>query len=164
VAVYLKVSLKRFHAIEVTRIAIGNQKLVYALIANKKFRHPYGKSSIAYIGTTKKGIHRVASSVAYRAEDIPDRLPRRSQAGRFFQRIGPPFSCRHRPAPSSQIALTLSARGGASFDLSACRVPIPSGDLRKPFVGRRSALCGFSEALRSRLRAVAPSAIRAFVP
>lgn len=67
---YLKVSLKRFHAIEVTRIAIGNQKLVYALIANKKFRHPYGKSSIEYVGTTKKGIQRVASSVAYRAEDI----------------------------------------------------------------------------------------------
>jgi hypothetical protein len=44
--------------------------LVYALTADKKFPHPYGKSSIAYIGTTKKGIERVASSVAYRAEDI----------------------------------------------------------------------------------------------
>jgi hypothetical protein len=70
VARYLKVSLKRFQAIEVTRIAIGNQKLVYALIADRKFGHPYGKSSIAYIGTTKKGIRRVASSVAHRAEDI----------------------------------------------------------------------------------------------
>jgi hypothetical protein len=70
VARYLKVSLKRFQAIEVTRIAIGNQKLVYVLIADRKFRHPYGRSSIAYIGTTKKGIRRVASSAAHRAEDI----------------------------------------------------------------------------------------------
>jgi hypothetical protein len=67
---HLKVSLKRFHAIEVTRIAIGNQKLVYALIADRKFSYPHGKSSVAYIGTTKRGIERVASSVAYRAEDI----------------------------------------------------------------------------------------------
>jgi len=67
---HLKLSLKRFHAIEVTRIAIGNRKLVYVLIANKKFRYLNGKSSIAYIGTTKKGIRRVASSVASRAEDI----------------------------------------------------------------------------------------------
>ena len=67
---HLKVSLKSFHAIEVTRIAIGNQKLVYALIADRKFRHPYGRSSIAYIGTTKRGFERVAGSIAYLAEDI----------------------------------------------------------------------------------------------
>ena len=67
---HLKLSLKRFHAIEVTRIAIGNQKLVYALIADRRFQYPHGKSAVAYIGTTKKGIRRVASSVAYRAEDI----------------------------------------------------------------------------------------------
>ncbi len=60
-AKHLKVSLKRFHAIEVTRIAIGNQKLVYVLIANRKFHYTNGKSSVAYIGTTKKGIRRVAS-------------------------------------------------------------------------------------------------------
>ena len=67
---YLKVSLKRFHAIEVTRIAIGNQRLVYVLIANRKLRYRYGMSSVAYIGTTKKGIRRVASSAASHAEGI----------------------------------------------------------------------------------------------
>jgi hypothetical protein len=67
---HLKPSLKRFHAIEVTRIAIGNRKLVYVLIANKKYRYRLGKSGVAYIGTTKKGIRRVASSVAHHAEDI----------------------------------------------------------------------------------------------
>src|SRR6266540_4286933 len=66
----LKLSLKRVHAIEVTRIAVGNQKLVYVLIADRKFSYPYGKSAVAYIGTTKKGIERVASSAAQRAEDI----------------------------------------------------------------------------------------------
>jgi hypothetical protein len=67
---YLGVSLKRFHAIEVTRIAIKNEKLVYVLKANRKLTYPHGKSSVAYIGTTKKGIRRVASSAASHAEDI----------------------------------------------------------------------------------------------
>jgi hypothetical protein len=69
-AKHLKLNLKRFHGLEVTRIAIGNQKLVYVLIANKKYRYLNGKSSVAYIGTTKKGIRRVASSAAYHAEEI----------------------------------------------------------------------------------------------
>jgi len=67
----LGVSLKSEHAIEVTRLAIGNQKLVYILIANKKFPYPHGrKSAIAYIGTTRKGVERVAGSAAQRAEQI----------------------------------------------------------------------------------------------
>ena len=69
-AKYLKTSLKRSHAIEVTRIAVGNQKLVYVLTANRKLPYPHGKSPVAYIGTTKKGIRRVASSAASHAEDI----------------------------------------------------------------------------------------------
>ena len=56
---HLKPRLKRFHAIEVTRIAVGNRKLVYVLIANKKYRYRLGKSALAYIGTTKKGISRM---------------------------------------------------------------------------------------------------------
>jgi hypothetical protein len=67
---HLKVSLKKFHALEVTRIAIGNQKLVYVLTANRKFPYLNGKSSVAYVGTTEKGIRRVASSAASHSEDI----------------------------------------------------------------------------------------------
>src|SRR5262245_30590068 len=70
----LNLSLKRVHAIEVTRIAVGNQKLVYVLVADRKFSYPYGKSVVAYIGTTEKGIERVASSAAERAEDILSRF------------------------------------------------------------------------------------------
>ncbi len=62
----LGVSLKSEHAIEVTRLAIGNQRLVYILIANKEFAYPHGrKSAIAYIGTTTKGVERVAGSAAH---------------------------------------------------------------------------------------------------
>ena len=70
----LKLSLKRVHAIEVTRIAIGNQKLVYVPTADRKFAYPHGKSAVAYIGTTEKGIERVASSAAHRAESILSRF------------------------------------------------------------------------------------------
>jgi hypothetical protein len=67
----LSLSLKRQHAIEFTRIAIGSPKLVYILIADKKLSYSHGlKSAIAYIGTTKKGVVRVAASAAYWAEDI----------------------------------------------------------------------------------------------
>lgn len=67
----LNLSLKSQHALEVTRIAIGNEKLVYVLIANKKFRYPHGRTSaIAYIGTTKRGVARVAGSAAERSEEI----------------------------------------------------------------------------------------------
>jgi hypothetical protein len=67
----LKLSLKPSPAIEVTRVAIGNQKLVYVLIANKKFAYAHGKkSAVAYIGTTKNGVTRVAGSAAERAEEI----------------------------------------------------------------------------------------------
>lgn len=67
----LNLSLKGQHALEVTRIAVGNQKLVYVLIADKTFSYPHGrKSAIAYIGTTKKGVARVAGSAAERAQEI----------------------------------------------------------------------------------------------
>lgn len=67
----LKVSLKPDHAIEVTRIATDSQKLVYVLVANKRFGYEHGqKSAVAYIGTTKNGVARVASSAANWAEEI----------------------------------------------------------------------------------------------
>lgn len=64
------VSLKREHAVSVTRVAIGNEKLAYVLVADKRLVYKSGRSRIAYIGTTKRGIARIAQSVAARAEDI----------------------------------------------------------------------------------------------
>lgn len=66
----LTVSLKRRVALSASRVTIGKDKLVYVLICDKKIRYPFGKSKIAYIGTTEKGISRIALSVAYRAEEI----------------------------------------------------------------------------------------------
>lgn len=66
----LNLSLKRDAAVSATRVSIGKAKLVYLLIADKKLKYKSGKSRVAYIGTTKKGISRISQSVAARAEDI----------------------------------------------------------------------------------------------
>jgi hypothetical protein len=57
-------------ALVVTRSAIETKQLVYVLVADKKVRYPNGRSNIVYIGTTKKGLARVASSAAFRAVSI----------------------------------------------------------------------------------------------
>ena len=66
----LTVSLKRDEALRATRVSIGKNKLVYVLVADKRIKYSGGKSRIAYIGTTKNGVTRIAQSVAFRADDI----------------------------------------------------------------------------------------------
>src|ERR1035441_5258254 len=66
----LAVSLKRDEALRATRVSVGRSKLVYLLVADKRLKYEKGKSRIAYIGTTKKGVARIAQSVAARADDI----------------------------------------------------------------------------------------------
>ncbi len=66
----LNVSLKKQSAMHVNRIALDALKLVYVICANKPIVYRLGKSPIAYIGTTKNGIDRVAQSAAYRAGDV----------------------------------------------------------------------------------------------
>lgn len=66
----LTVSLKRDPALTATRVTIGREKLVYVLVADKRLEYETGKSRIAYIGTTRNGASRVASSVASRAYEI----------------------------------------------------------------------------------------------
>jgi len=66
----LRISLKREPAMEVNRSSIDDLKLVYAICADKKIRYPEGRSRVVYIGTTTKGISRVAVSAAFRSEDI----------------------------------------------------------------------------------------------
>ena len=63
-------SLKELPALEMTRTAIGDQKLVYVLLTDKAFEYPHGgKSCVAYIGTTKNGIARLAGSAAAKATE-----------------------------------------------------------------------------------------------
>lgn len=57
-------------AITITRTAYAASELVYIAYANKPLRYEHGDSRIAYIGTTKNGVWRVASSAAWKAEDL----------------------------------------------------------------------------------------------
>ncbi|MBI2898704.1 MAG: hypothetical protein HYY17_00820 [Planctomycetes bacterium] len=57
-------------ALEVWRTSIGQNRLVYLLLADKRLKYLHGRSHVAYIGTTKKGVARIAASAAYRAEEI----------------------------------------------------------------------------------------------
>jgi len=66
----LSVSLKSKHAMQVTRVSVGRKKLVYVILAKKALKYPWDKSRIVYIGTTKKGVARIAQSVAARAHDV----------------------------------------------------------------------------------------------
>jgi hypothetical protein len=66
----LTVSLKSKYAMQVTRISIGKKKLVYLILVKKALRYHWGRSRIAYIGTTKRGVGRIAQSAAARAETI----------------------------------------------------------------------------------------------
>ena len=66
----LSVRLCPVHAMTVTRVSLGDSKLAYAILANKPLKYRFGKSRIAYIGTTKKGIARFAVSAAGKAENV----------------------------------------------------------------------------------------------
>jgi hypothetical protein len=63
-------SLKRQAALVASRVSVGRDKLCYILVADRKLTYPNGRSAIIYIGTTKRGINRVAGSVADRADNI----------------------------------------------------------------------------------------------
>lgn len=93
-----KLSLKRGEAMTATRVSVGKAKLVYLLCADKKLIYPKGKSRIAYIGTTKKGVSRIAQSVATRA----DKLLRLPGVHSFHARI---VTCRPRQRVKTWIKL-----------------------------------------------------------
>jgi hypothetical protein len=65
----VKVSLSSEAVITLGHKAIRSDRCVYVLVTNKHVKYRNGKSRIVYIGTTKRGVRRVASSVAHRAED-----------------------------------------------------------------------------------------------
>ena len=54
----------------INRTAFRDNKLVYIARANKKLRYRLGRSRIAYIGTTRKGARRIASSAASKGEAL----------------------------------------------------------------------------------------------
>lgn len=66
----LAVMLERDDAMTLTRVAVGADRLVYVLVADKRIEYELGKSRVVYIGTTRKGASRLASSAAERADEI----------------------------------------------------------------------------------------------
>jgi len=66
-------SLSKKPVMTIGRGALSTKRLVYILATNKPVKYPRGKSRIVYIGTTKRGARRAASSIAYRAEDALER-------------------------------------------------------------------------------------------
>ena len=57
-------------ALVIHRHAVGTERLVYLAVANKLIKYPEGKSKIVYIGTTEKGVFRVAFSAAEKAKKM----------------------------------------------------------------------------------------------
>jgi hypothetical protein len=54
----------------VGRDALHSEKLVYVGVANRKVKYPRGRSAIVYIGTTKRGVGRIAGSAASKARQM----------------------------------------------------------------------------------------------
>jgi hypothetical protein len=66
----LRIKQQRRPAITITRTALHASQLVYVASASKIVRYPWGKSRIAYIGTTKNGAYRIAGSAARKAPSL----------------------------------------------------------------------------------------------
>jgi predicted GIY-YIG superfamily endonuclease len=67
----IRISTRTKHpAITVTSEAIKRNRLVYIALANKAQKYGYKKSNIVYIGTTKKGINRIAGSAASKGKKL----------------------------------------------------------------------------------------------
>jgi hypothetical protein len=66
----LQVNLNKKLVMAVHRRILRKKKLVYLLTAASPVKYAGGRSKVVYIGTTKKGARRIASSAARRAEEI----------------------------------------------------------------------------------------------
>lgn len=66
----LRIKCKGIETARLTRDCLRDKRLVYVILADRKLAYPDGKSPIAYIGMTRKGVSRVLSSLAFRAKTI----------------------------------------------------------------------------------------------
>ena len=80
----LSISLREEPALQATRVALGKHRLVCALVVNRRFKYPGGRSKVAYIGTTRVGAKRVAHSVATKADEILELGGVRSMTARII--------------------------------------------------------------------------------
>jgi len=66
----MKVHLATKFAMIVHRRILTKDRIVYLLVGKKSFKYKTGRSRIAYIGTSKRGAKRIASSAAANAEEM----------------------------------------------------------------------------------------------
>jgi hypothetical protein len=66
----MKISFNQKPVMTVDRTIGRRDKLVYLLLAPKTQKYQRGQSRIMYVGTTSKGVSRIANSVAVRSEAI----------------------------------------------------------------------------------------------
>ena len=66
----LQINLNKKQVMVVHRRVLKKKKVVYLLTAISPVKYKGGRSNIVYIGTTKKGVGRIAESAARRAEEI----------------------------------------------------------------------------------------------
>lgn len=64
-----KISL-RGSAFLISRLALKHDRFVYVFVANRPRRYHHGNSRIVYIGTTRKGLRRLADSLFDRSGSI----------------------------------------------------------------------------------------------
>lgn len=66
----MKVHLTSKPAMTVHRRILTKDRIVYLLVGKRTFKYQGGRSRIAYIGTSKRGARRIASSAAHRADEV----------------------------------------------------------------------------------------------
>lgn len=57
-------------ALVVHRASLRDERLVYLAVANRAVKYPMGRSRIVYIGTTKNGVWRIATSAAAKGRQL----------------------------------------------------------------------------------------------
>ena len=67
---FLKIKQSRCAAMTIRREALHEERLVYLALTNKPIKYKYGRSRIAYIGTTKRGVERIAQSAAKQSKAL----------------------------------------------------------------------------------------------
>jgi hypothetical protein len=66
----MRVHLAAKSAMTLHRGILTKDRIVYLLVGKKPFKYEGGRSRIAYIGTSKRGVSRIAGSAAHRAEEV----------------------------------------------------------------------------------------------
>ena len=66
----LRLRVSKNPILSISRIVTPPERTAYLAIASRPLRYRYGRSRIAYVGTTRAGIRRVAASAAGKAPAI----------------------------------------------------------------------------------------------